>query len=167
MIVFVKIFRICFLNLHVDDCCWGVLYRKPKKFSIQEEEVWLDTKSCWYSLKWVNNEWLNLWKGDTFFQDQTFTNNDSPSFSHFVQEINEIWYPGRAVSFSDTKFHWLPVQNGRITSDCWSKLVCRKVSPFQTLYHKFIIILKTVDFCENDWLQETYHVLLLGVKHIS
>ena len=69
-----------------------------------------------------NYDSQRLYHKDTFFlffsvpQNNFDTFNCSP-FHHIVQEVDEIWYPGRAIiRLLRSKFHWLPVQNGRMTS---------------------------------------------------
>ena len=88
-------------------------------------------------------------KSDTLQQndfDQKFTLNCLP-FHYFVQEVNEIKYPWTQeelhvhvlISFLDTRFHWLPVQNSRIAYDKEGKHLIKTISwestciPFQKL----------------------------------
>ena len=133
--------------------------------------MWLDTKSCWCSLK--NEGIIN----DLIFEKGILSSKIKhlpimTRHSPILYRKWMKWYPGRAVSFLDTDFHWLPVQNGRITSDCWSKLVCRKLSPFQKLYHNYslkqLIFVRMVDFKRHSmyscWSQTYFLIFSTNIK---
>ena len=81
--------------------------------------------------------WPNFWKWN-FPQnnfDQTLTFNHLP-FGHFVQQVNEIWYPGRAIIV--LLRYWILLtffakwKNGdSLNVSIWSKLFCKKSSYFK------------------------------------
>ena len=98
--------------------------------------------------EYIYNIWIcdNVRKGTLY----CLQNNCLP-LHHLVKDVSEIWKPGRAIINLDTKFHWLPIQNGGIVREHLIKNYFEGKCPFSKIRWRELAKKDQVRCCTETW----------------